>query len=133
MEEVAATGNFIQEFVVNEENANRLLSFWQKQLRIEDWNVFLYIKRIYDMREDSIGRCAPAPSTRTAVIALLHPGDYAPSICTPYDMEQTLVHELLHVSFAASEPDPGDKHLMFEQSLDALSYALVNLNREKRR
>lgn len=58
---------------------------------------------------------------------VLDPVDYPPDIITPYELEETLVHELLHLHFAPfmSEHDTLERTLQ-EQAIDAIAKALVS-------
>ncbi len=48
----------------------------------------------------------------------------------PYDLEETLVHELLHLTCAPFEPEHGSlAHTLMEQTIDMLAKTLVRLKR----
>lgn len=120
-------------FTVEEEVA-ACVKKWQKRLRLQDWWIYLRIKRARDMSfEDSQGSCNWNLLRKTAVIELLDPIDWDDSRVQAQDHEMTIVHELLHLHFAAlSEGVSYDdlQRVTEEQSIIALTEALVGLDRE---
>lgn len=110
------------------------LAYWQGRLRLQDWRISASFVRGYDIgnkladsntmrwKRHSIIRVAvdPLGETRIEVEALMH------------DPEVLLVHELLHVAFAAFdgpiEKDSTDDDAE-EAVIHALSVALVELDR----
>lgn len=105
-----------------------LLAYWQRQLRLEDWDIQIdeVPARVLDGAAGLTSvhahrRCA---RIRIAEVATLDP-DAGPDFC---DAEATLVHELLHVALSGV----GDHHLI-EGPIDSLARALVRINRGERR
>jgi len=109
-----------------------LLLYWQRQLRLEDWDVHVDVVPAYQLGGD-LGRCEVQHNTRRARIRIADPatieGDPNPSVG---DMEATLVHELLHVAFPGDLSD-GSTSTAGEQATEATAQALVRLNRGLRR
>jgi hypothetical protein len=101
----------------------QLCAYWQKVLRLRDWDIDARIERIFDMPEKEIrGHVSYTIALKEAIIQILDPNDYFKD---DYSPEQSLVHELLHVAFA----EAGDATTV-EQAVDATAKALVNLNRK---
>lgn len=89
---------------------------WQKRLRIQDWEIEVYLVDHLKM-PDLMGHCANKPSLMCATIKV---ADDVPED----EMEQTLLHELLHVRFPLSNRDSVDD-LMFEQGIEQTAWALM--------
>ena len=108
------------------------LAEWQKRLRLDAWDVRIgiYRERSFDGGGRS-GEISYSIESGKAVIKLLDPVDY-PDEDFPQDMEVTLVHELLHLKFAAFTPqDDTLEHRLFEQTVESMAHLLFALKREK--
>mgnify|MGYP000879737975 FL=1 len=108
------------------------LAEWQKRLCLDAWDVRIgiYRERAFD-GEGRSGEISYSIESGKAVIKLLDPVDY-PDEDFPQDMEVTLVHELLHLKFAAFTPqDDTLEHRLFEQTVESMANLLVALKREK--
>ena len=106
---------------------------WQFRLGLTEWKVQVKLRRHYEMSEKgSWGECEWNAVRRTARISILDPADADPNGILPYDPEETLVHELLHLhaaSFAGHiERDSYQYHLM-EHAIDSIAAALISLKR----
>jgi hypothetical protein len=118
----------LQEVILTEEELRTKCAEWQKVLRLQDWIVVTKIKRGRDMSiPDVCGSCNWELTQRLAAINILDPIDYPPDAIAPNDMELTLVHELLHLHFAAVEPEGAS--VAGEQAIESISWGLVNLAR----
>lgn len=107
-----------------------LATEWRKTLRLRDWDVKVKLKRIFDLHEqDILGECNWVLSKKCAVVGVLDPQDYDPAFVRPYDPEQTLVHELLHLHFAPFTTDDGPTYEQ-EQAIDCIAGALVEAKRK---
>ena|ERR1017187_7183391 len=107
-----------------------LCEWWKCKLRLSDWEIKLLIVRQWDIQGNA-GTCNFTVSNRTAVVKLLDPMDYDSSSLWPQDMEQTLVHELLHIHMGTfSETATGSAEERFEEhAVDGLSKAFVEIKR----
>lgn len=106
-----------------------LLAEWQKTIRLQDWFVVVQFKRIYNLSsQDVLGECCWVLSKRSACISILDPNDYDPSIISKFDVESTLVHELLHLHFAPFAAI-GEETYQHEQAIDAIAKGLVDAKR----
>jgi hypothetical protein len=106
---------------------------WQRRLRLDDWAVWVSIKRQHQFRKkDRQGECKWDLWKKEAWINILDPQDYPDDAPGPQDMERTLVHELLHLHLAAWQPEPETlEDIMQEQAIHAISAALVGLRRHE--
>ena len=109
------------------EELQALCETWQKRLGLADWTVRARFARQYEMdRSDITGQCRWVLSKREAVINILVEEDYPPSLVEPYNLERTLVHELIHLHFAPFWADQDSlEQILQEQAIDALAKALV--------
>lgn len=108
-----------------------LCAEWQRELRLQDWDVVAQYRRGHAMRDpDNQGECAWLPHKKLATIYILDPADYPPDASRPQDVELTLVHELLHLHFApfVAERDSAED-IAQEVAIDQIARALVALKR----
>lgn len=125
---------------MTEPELQALCACWQSRLRLQDWNVTVKIVRARDMPSavsNSAACCEWQLCKRRAVIRLLDPLDAEPEGPWPYsdeDQERSLVHELLHLHSAPYDDFKIDsrKDVALEQSIHAISLALVELERRDR-
>jgi hypothetical protein len=117
--------------VVTQFELNAWVAKWQSKLRLEDWDIEVGLQRQFDMpdpADQGYVRCLR--SQKKARISLLDPVDFEPdSLSGPQDLEQTIVHELVHVHHAGIEPTEGEAMIISEQATDAIAWALVNCDR----
>lgn len=105
-----------------------LCAEWQKRLRLQDWKVKVTFCRMRDM-DDAYGHMDTRNYFKEADIQIADPVDRTDA--SP-DIEQTLVHELVHIHFAQLETPEGYGLTMFENGIDLTAWALVNLKRENK-
>lgn len=113
------------------EHLQAATNYWQKVLRLQDWNVRIRFERFYNMPYKNAGFNSNICSKKTALVAILDPQDWDSSEWTQ-DIEKTLVHELLHLHTAPfTDITPPPFPLMLEeQAIDLLAGAFVSLHRE---
>ena len=117
-----------------QESAEMLCRKWQRVLRLQDWDVFITVKRRADMLEDyqdAYGYCIPNLQSKQAVIVIRSEIDHddAP---LPYDAEQVIIHELLHLftaDFSCFESPGSLEYIGMEQMVEILSWAFIKLDR----
>lgn len=108
---------------------------WQEILRMQDWDFLLKIKRSFDMPvQDACGACNTLLAKRSVVIKIMDPNDFDPDIVEPFDMEETLIHEMLHALVWQFESEESNKRGSLEwaakeQTIDFIAKALVKLKR----
>jgi hypothetical protein len=106
------------------------VAYWQKILRLQDWEVKAKIVRQLDKCGDNTFKTA----SKKSLIRLLNPID-AVDWDFPLDHEKTLVHELLHLHLFHEVLDKSFEvgtlnDTLSEQAVECLSLALVELNRK---
>ena len=88
----AAARRFVQE----------RLDLWQKRLQLQDWSIKVEITRPCDLRPGTLGNVHWDPEKKTARIRVLSVADYRMSYDRALaDMEDTIVHELIHLRLAS--------------------------------
>lgn len=82
-----------------QEQLDEAVAYWQKVLRLQDWNIEAKIKRTNDMRADTMGTVVPCWNWKSAYITLIDPLDFEqdPIVHNENCHESILVHELLHL------------------------------------
>lgn len=111
-------------------------AYWQKLLRLEDWRVDV---RLADSVEtdDETAKCRVFQQSKQAVIRIAKPesvdqtGEFYQAFPESYDLEHTLVHELLHIHFDRLFSEDANEHesIMQEQAVDFIARALIGLDR----
>ena len=117
----------------SQEQLNESLRVWQKELRLQDWEIVAVIRPSFKM--SSQGSQASIEWTleeKTAMIHLLDPEEYPTDLVREQDHEVSLVHELIHLHYAPFEDTANQslEHSMMELSIDVLSNTLVRLRRQ---
>lgn len=117
---------------MTQKQIDKLLKKWQKILLLQDWDILVKFHH-FDVMGCNQGFCKPHPDDRSAEIALVHPNDYDPSDRAPwpYDIEATLVHELLHIHLHFMFPyeDQGLERELAEGTIASLERAFITLDR----
>ena len=112
---------------MDEHELKELCAYWQKVLRLQDWDVNIKIARVFEMHEDGIGEINMVMSLKKAFIQILDTNDSAPD--EDKDIELTLVHELVHLHLAEWSEQESGMPVSGEQAVDLLAKALVQLKR----
>lgn len=116
--------------LLSDEQIKEKLPEWQKILRLQDWDVGVKLVRARDMGEGNLGEVKTNSEHKRAEISLLDPVDHDPVRQISYDMEETLVHELLHLHFDPFlAKDETSEATAQEQAINAMATALVTLKR----
>ena len=119
---------------MNQRWLDRRLRYWQRILRLQDWNINGRVEGFRGMpTQEDAGTCNVDFELKEALIRIMDPVDHNPNWIQPFqDVETTLVHELLEIHF-----DPfknSDKktleHKIQEQVIESLAKALVELERK---
>lgn len=117
----------MQEVIFTEDQLQQKCSEWQKRLRLQDWIVKARMCRAHELPVSSMAHVHYVVEKKMASIRIVDPVDYPPDSMVPYDMENSLVHELLHLHFA---PLTGDESsVVEEQAIECITSALLNANR----
>ena len=119
-----------------QKQAERLIQKWQRLLRLQDWDVkcrFRHHHAIEMAGSISWNRA----KGKQALMSLLLPGEGKDlsDHNNPYDVEETIVHELLHLAFTSVCPvSTGSlKSDMHEAAIEQTAQLLIKLDREPRK
>lgn len=107
---------------------------WQKILGLNDWDIKPGIYRANQMEtEGNEAECDWVLRKKTAIIRVLDPIDYPENILWPQDMEESLVHELIHLHIAPFDVSKSGslEETAMEQAVDQLSRAFIRLKRHQ--
>lgn len=116
----------------------KLLDEWQKILGLSDWFITLNANcNSQDMElQDADGYVYYEETLKAAKITIINPETRTFSL-RPFDFEETLVHELLHLKFCLLER--GDKWesktqlRVLHQIIDDLARAFVAVKKENKK
>jgi len=117
------------EKILTEDELIERCGYWQKRLKLSDWDIKVTIKRLSQLSKRGCAEIDYWLDSEGAEVSILDPLDYT-DYADPQDMEQGLVHELIHIVFAHWETDGDLEKLIKEQATERVSWALVNLDRE---
>jgi hypothetical protein len=113
----------------DEQDAQAACEWWQKRLRLVDWDVKVKYGTMRQMGLDIEGSCDPVLVLKVALLRLTHAADY-PESQWPPDEEETLVHELIHLHF---EPfrvkDSSLTDTAQEQAIECLATSFISFRR----
>lgn len=121
-----AGGSGRSEVILTLPQLKKLCKEWQKILRLQDWDIELRLVTLEQMGNDAQGCIMPSLPNKTAVMFILDQGSYTDDIF-PQDMEETLVHELVHLHTAPFCPE--DETFLEEQAVELMASALVAVKR----
>ena len=106
-----------------------LLAFWQKTLRLQDWQIIARFCDTTELTDSSdYGNLRVRPHQKNAVILIRHQGEGEDPI--PHTEEEACVHELLHLHFNHFEVTTEPGHTAQEQAINLIAGALVELKRQ---
>jgi hypothetical protein len=114
-----------------QEFTNARLALWQQRLKLDDWRISITMTRLRDLPPKTLGGIRWDKGKKTATIWILDPADYQ----LPYsemldDMEQTIVHELVHLDLA-SLPKGQASRGSEERAVNDIAQAMLGLDHEK--
>jgi len=105
------------------------LKYWKDILTLDQWDIVAKIIRVRDMDADeSQGTINYRICGLEAIVKQIDPIDWS-TADFDYDMEASLIHELLHLLFARFKHEGEDGDLE-EQVINIIARALVGLKRE---
>lgn len=110
---------------------------WQKRLHLLDWKIVIAFANLEFLKEitqstSPVGACEHFAETKEAKIWVLQPSDWdVEPDARQQDVEDTVVHELLHCQFAPFSYESDIERLYIEQTIETLTAALLELKRQK--
>jgi len=116
----------------------KCLKKWQRNLRLEDFDIVIKIKRFVNMNAgDSTGTIRANEWHKCVTISLLDPTDYIESnynnMVWGYDMEDSVVHELLHIHMFPYTPEDKEslEYTALETCISTLANAFITIDRKR--
>ena len=102
--------------------------YWQKRLRLTNWDINFKVVSKADMPGDMVGLCQRWENMNTAEILILDPKDLR---SRPFEdtIEATIVHELLHLIVSPLFRNPAsdfEDHAQ-EAAIEAIAKGLVEI------
>jgi hypothetical protein len=118
---------------VTEAELKELCALWQKRLRLQDWNVRLEVVEARELA--GFANCRSSLREKTALIRIVDVADSTSSdteIFGGRNVEEDLVHELIHLHVEPFSPDDRDstEWEAIEQAVGVLANCIVRLSRE---
>ena len=120
-----------KEYLFTEDELVDLCREWQETLRLQHWDVALRVSRATEFTgKERSGECSWVLPNAHATIKILDHIDY-PETPFKQDMEQILVHELLHLHICPFDLTKAEslEDTMMERAVDHIAKALVLLKR----
>ncbi len=110
------------------------LKYWQKILRLQDWDVSIRYNSAVDMAENNQGQIYLDCASRRAMINILQPNEYRTPIDKwKQDIDNTIIHELLHIITHFWTVESGSiDYILKEQAIDIVARSLVLLDTQTR-
>lgn len=108
----------------------KLATKWQKRLRLQDWKVKVSFGNYGDIEADATTTYQPKLKIAKIQICTEESRRTKDPMIDPYDPEQFLVHELLHLTHAGIDSFDGVAQDHFEVAIDTTAWALINAIRE---
>lgn len=110
--------------------AHRFVCKWRRRLRLHDWTITVERSTVAEI--DALADALIDVPNRAARIRVASDGRRRAS--SPYDLEQVVVHELVHIPLEWMREAllrAGDKtgETLLDQTVDALAWALVEADK----
>lgn len=117
--------------IYDEAGQQEKLKYWKDILTLDQWDIVAKIVRANDMDlEESQGTINFRICGLEAILKQMDPIDWH-NTDFDYDMEASLIHELLHLLFAGFKHEGEDGDLE-EQVINIIARALVGLKRQSK-
>ena len=109
-----------------------IVAKWKPMLRVSDWEVTIGYAHQHEFRSPSAeAQCHYERNLKRARILVLEPAEYHSGNGFPQDIEETVVHELLHLHFATIDDSDGVKEVVFEQAIESIATSIIALERRQ--
>ena len=116
--------------IISKDELNSYLEKWIKILGLSEWTIRAKITRSEELSDNgNQGEVCKVNVTRMASIKLRDPIDWPSDCMGEYDMEEVLVHELLHCSFSLLDTDHELRENVQHQLLNDMARAFIKTAR----
>lgn len=118
---------------MNRPDLRALVAHWQEVLRLRDWRIEVeYVRRLgADEGSPCYGLCTPFVDAKSARIRVNDPA--TPHTSSDPSVEETIVHELLHLHVAPLAQHSSAGIAAEEQAVWAITDAIMKIGNEDRR
>lgn len=117
---------------MNLKSLEDMLRFWQERLRLQDWDIKICFARGSEFDDgSSSGEVLYRLRSKQAMIKILDPIDYPGDTLWEQDVEETVVHELLHLHFGSLQIEEEFESIMLEQAICCIADGLIRTKREQ--
>lgn len=106
---------------------------WVVRLCLRDWMLQWRVVGADELPDDTTGECTAVVTKKIAHIKILHPNEAKSNWLDPYDVEQTVVHELVHLHLSPWSSLLGDEdtgECLLEQAVNVWSRMLIEADRD---
>ena len=113
--------------VYSVEKAKERVEVWKQRLDI-DWTIEMSFTHQMNLPPDVQGQISIFPMVKRASLLLPSPETYSVASVPNQDMEDTIVHELVHVLFETLDhkDKPYAENVMYERGIRQITTALLN-------
>ncbi|MEK3887459.1 hypothetical protein [Bacillus sp. FSL K6-3431] len=122
------------EILLTQEQLQEKLVYWQEKLRLQDWILTARIARAREMNAEYVAQVNWNLSKKMATIYILDPIDYPDDCMGDRDMENDLVHELLHLHLAPISEHFSENKAVYntfeEQAIESIAFGLIQAERK---
>lgn len=120
---------------ISQRKLNSIKLEWQRKLRLQDWRIKISFADAEFLKDvagfEAVGACEAHPEPRKAEIWILQDVGELPE--DQQDIEETVLHELLHCHFEAFRTADPMNQLQIEQIIEVMTEALLAEKRAKKR
>lgn len=103
---------------------------WKKRLGLSHWDITIRFAESGELEEWNEGRVLHKQCQEHALILIKRSEEYNALEGREQDIEETIVHELLHLVFGLFPEASSDlEEKVFDQSLDRVARVLIRLSR----
>lgn len=124
----------MNEVILNEEQLRERLKYWKRNLRLQDWIIEVGIVRGKNMPDGKVACVNWTLGKKMASISILDHIDYPDDLMDVRNMENDLVHELLHLHLAPIRDhfsDDSNVYITFEeQAIESIASGLLESRRD---
>lgn len=110
------------------------LAYWQEKLRLQDWIIEVKFARAREMDGEYAAQVNWTLSKKMASVKILDHIDFPNDVMGARDMENDLVHELLHLHLAPISDHFGNGSELYstfeEQAIESIASGLINSERK---
>lgn len=101
-------------------------AFWQKILRLQDWQIDVRFAHAREMAEESrIGETLMNATSKAAIIKVLFPAELSAGDAVLHPIDEIIIHELLHLHFEQVAEDKDINRLAMEQAIEATACGIA--------